>query len=612
MNNKKTIFLVSNGSCEKHSDNTLTKFTNTLPTIIETPENEKYEVAVESIGFSCLFRNIKLPENDFYPSFMLSNCMNSLISEENCADQICSKPLNLKYMMEVDDPNCYWYEGKFSEKYHTEEDLTTFFNSINREYNTNIKFVDGYLEFGREAEQPWYWVLVHPTLMETFGFESRMYLKFKNKNQFDFKSKYKHGDNLHVIVDHQGTKGLLWEKKVDARLVDYHGHLYFAFKIGIFTSFLKATKKDISQRNFPRVVKVQSENIEQQIFNSSFSNDMVVFCPDFVRNEDYYFHEFEYKQYVPVLNSTIKDFEIKLCDEDNYQLQLLPGVPTILKVDIRTMSKKRTFNVRLTSIKNKEFRDNKNYHFKVKLPNVLSLDKTWRVSLTSISHPNTFKTFLPHKNNRGILVRQSDANNATIKYATKIYNDTLYTVESIVFELKEFFNNNNFGEVSISEDNKLTVKFAKCGSFVASNNLLRVLGYSEKIDLKDNATQVFINRTNETLIVVNENSEDKYILKFGSPINLDFLKPNYMIAYTNFVESSIIGGVYSKILRVIPLINKEKGFVINEFKHNEYLELQNTDLSEIEIVLRSHDGEYVNFGTQEDVILNLEFTNSEE
>jgi hypothetical protein len=39
------------------------------------------------------------------------------------------------------------------------------------------------------------------------------------------------------------------------------------------------------------------------------------------------------------------------------------------------------------------------------------------------------------------------------------------------------------------------------------------------------------------------------------------------------------------------------------------LDLQNTEINEIEIELRSHDGEYIYFGNDQNVILNLEFSN---
>ena len=54
MSNINTLFLLSNRSSDTYPNNTLTKFTNKLPAPIDLESNTKYEVAVESIGFSCL------------------------------------------------------------------------------------------------------------------------------------------------------------------------------------------------------------------------------------------------------------------------------------------------------------------------------------------------------------------------------------------------------------------------------------------------------------------------------------------------------------------------------------------------------------------------------
>ena len=93
-------------------------------------------------------------------------------------------------------------------------------------------------------------------------------------------------------------------------------------------------------------------------------------------------------------------------------------------------------------------------------------------------------------------------------------------------------------------------------------------------------------------------------------MNLDYLKPNYIIVYTDIVSKTIIGGRLSNILKIVPIkSNNTDTYVISDFKHKEYYELQNTEITSIEINLRSHDGELVNFATNQSTILNLEFSN---
>jgi len=64
----KSVFLISNGSSNYFPKNTLTNFRNKLP---EDFDVNDYEVAVKSIGFSTVFKEIKTPENGF-PSFFIS------------------------------------------------------------------------------------------------------------------------------------------------------------------------------------------------------------------------------------------------------------------------------------------------------------------------------------------------------------------------------------------------------------------------------------------------------------------------------------------------------------------------------------------------------------
>jgi hypothetical protein len=139
---------------------------------------------------------------------------------------------------------------------------------------------------------------------------------------------------------------------------------------------------------------------------------------------------------------------------------------------------------------------------------------------------------------------------------------------------------------------------------VVSNYVLKVIGYTGPINNLSAGSRIVIDDANVYVKKINNN----YELEFKSDINTDMLKPDYMIAYSNIVSSTIIGGSYNKILRIIPIYKSEEDYVIKEFIHKEYIEIENTEISEIEIALRAHDGTYVNFATNKEIILNLEFT----
>ena len=65
------IYLLSNGSTNIFTNNSLTSFSNKLPSIFETNKNENIVVSVESIGFSTNFRNIHIPNGEKTPSILV-------------------------------------------------------------------------------------------------------------------------------------------------------------------------------------------------------------------------------------------------------------------------------------------------------------------------------------------------------------------------------------------------------------------------------------------------------------------------------------------------------------------------------------------------------------
>jgi len=104
-------------------------------------------------------------------------------------------------------------------------------------------------------------------------------------------------------------------------------------------------------------------------------------------------------------------------------------------------------------------------------------------------------------------------------------------------------------------------------------------------------------------------SEEKIEFCFQDVISLNLLDAKYICMYANFISPTILAGEYHKLLRIIPIRESKTGYVISEFKHKDFYELQNTEIKEIEIELRAHDGELINFKSKQNIILNLLFSN---
>jgi hypothetical protein len=623
-----TIFLISNGSLDTYPNNTLTNFKNKLPTILEHSENDNWCMGIESIGFSTNFRNIELPKNPEAPSFMLTNCQYKApkcpqmcvkeLSKTMCtvADDECLIKVDFKFQENEDNQFCWWEFYRFEDKFYTFEDMEVFFQRIRNKHEDAFIGLENDYRFtitnkDKNSTNNDLWILISDSMMSTFKIpkyhskESTDYFKKTGAGKYELVRKfYEQFEYVHNELPY---------------ITNFKGDKYYAFRlesekkteIPITLSGRRDNHISHPEKTFPTLIKVVSADVKQQIFNSSYSKDLLCFCPDFSQNDKYYFHEFENRQYVPLSNTNITDLNIKLLDHNNNPITLLKGVSTIVKLDIKKMEE-QFFNVRLTST-NVNSPNNTKSSFKVKLPNTLSLDRSWKVCLTSISHPNTFKTFMPDVFSRNILIRHKGVGGFFVTHQFTLQHKR-YTKDELVTTLDKVFRESQIGRVEYNTDlRRLECRFTKEDvQILASNYMLKIMGYNGTLDEVKGFTMVKMSE-HEHAITYNATDEVDKVYKphilwsLQLDVDVDYLRPDYIICYTNIVSPTVIGSLYSKILRIIPIKNNNSSYVITEFLHKEYLELQNTEVSEVEIELRAHDGTLIEFGFEQDVILNLEF-----
>jgi len=97
----------------------------------------------------------------------------------------------------------------------------------------------------------------------------------------------------------------------------------------------------------------------------------------------------------------------------------------------------------------------------------------------------------------------------------------------------------------------------------------------------------------------------------SNPINMEYFTPSYVMMYSNIVEPTIIGGNYSNILKIFPVITSEDEYVIHQFKHREFHSLLNNEVKNINLQFRTHSGDYIYFASDNYVIVDLIFSNFE-
>ena len=608
----KSICLISNACGDLYPENSLVDFKNRLPFVIEIGRNEGIEIALSYLGISNNFKNIPVPAKNL-PSFFITDCVETA-HEMNNLGEVVQLPVHFKFKDSEDASTipfkkCKWHQYNFEDKFYSLTDFEDFFKKVSEETNTNIKFADNKL-FVQGHKGHKFWIIMHKKMINYFNFKN-----FDPITHIEITD----DDPSIEVCNVETADGMLFV----LRKVFYKDQLYYAYQVrGRATIkerdyFLESAESNILKKRYPSVIKVTCDNLTPQVFNSTFSKDLIVFSPNFEEEADYSCIEFSSKQYIPISNTNISEFSIKLVDQDNELIPLLPGIATMLKVDLRLRrAEKKSFNIRLTSASNSEYPDNTNSIFKVKLPGPISVNRNWRVALSSISNPNTFATFLSDPDTRGFLIRELMPPTFIGKTIKLIIPDDrkVYTNQELVDYIDKNLKEVHIGSARL-EDGKCIFTFNNDVMIIMANPLLHMLGgtyfstkkFTRLIYTKSRAGEHDLIRGDYYFI---SGKDRPYNVGFQNIMNLNFLRPSYILVYANIVTKSIIGGTMSNILRVVPVkSNSDERYAITDFKHKDYYTLQNTEIDSIEINLRSHDGLPINFASFQDTIVNLEFSN---
>jgi len=596
------LYVISNANSDIYPDNTLTNFTNKLPTTFEF-SSEKYEIGIQSIGFASKFKNIKLPDNSKVPSLIVTNCqvkdrLGQCIDTELNKLYSCDVPVDFQIGESHD--LCQTWEYFLDDREYKIGDLEALCSKISNDTGLIAAIEDGRMSIRLHDIQmikfKFFWFMMHKSFKDSLGFDS-VHIASKQRNN---------NPNISEIMRHLEFVSINSKTHLE-RKARYKGEEYYVYLIskkpfksasGEITyddTCLVSTEFDLSEPFYPKYIRVVCDNIQPQIINNTHSKDLLIFSPDYTLQEDYTFKEIECIDFIPLLNQSLSTIKIQLLDEDNQHLQLYAGHATIIKLILRKMSNAKTFNIRLTSAPNNDFPDNKLSQFKVKLPAPVNLDKSWKVCVNTISHPSVFATFIDAKKGRSIIFTNYSTFDTT---RFEFHKGIVYTEEALVSQLDQWMGENGVGECERT-GNTISLKLNFKASIYMPASLAHILGYNGPIQ-KPFTT---INFINDSLKV-----GDKYVQNFELPMNLSYLRPNYIMLYSNIVKSTIIGGSFTKIMRIVPIVDSKFQYVLSEFKHRDYYELENYELNIIEVQLRSHDGKFINFGGGQDIILDLEFS----
>lgn len=595
---EQTVYVFSNASTIQHPDNTLTKFVNELPETLNIPKNENWYICAESVGFANNFSTVMLPENESLPCIRIYSFSNEII------DFVSDVELRGTVQGSTPGPNLKTSDsfGYHHYDYNTQENIfkdmlleaDIFFPSGNisvEDIRNSLKIINDknikidceavlnhpMVFYLREDSEKFYCLLFHENTVKTFGFSSTKICGITNIKDEKYYLIRLDNENVEICGDLKR-----WHKK------------------------------------FPEIIKIRCDEIEEQILNSKLTKDLVSFCPKMDEEMKYIFYEFQTRQYVKISNTILSKLSISFIDEYNLQIPLSKGVASFVKLNIKKMPLDYDrFNIRISSDTSKTNNNEESSSiFSTNMPYPYYLDPSWNVSLTSISFPSNFRPLPAEKKLRRIFT--SKISNENMKMEIKDFyipnkqynkgglilmlNEALKHIDSSFSLLAESINQ----DVNKKNDQNCYLMLKKKSFLMISHPIADILGFDISKASISNYNYVVVK--GDSISFVNPTEHD-VVIRMMKLMDVNILKPNYMMIYMDIIKPIIVGNTYSKLLRVVPYQHSENcDYNVQDFRHRENHPLENTLLKTIHVEIRSHTGELINFAEGKHIHMNLLFS----
>jgi len=255
-----------------------------------------------------------------------------------------------------------------------------------------------------------------------------------------------------------------------------------------------------------------------------------------------------------------------------------------------------SFHVRLSQIGNS---------FNTVLPQPLNLDHSWKCALTSMSFPGEFLPLPIDHNKRKVWYISSGSVIKAISLPNIQYSKNL-----LIQVINQFFRQSG-ASFNLENDRFLVSNGSgKKLNFGFSESIAHILGFDEKLnsDLVYNENFAYANLNGHVGVQL-KTLNVRNVPVFHKIVNIDHLRPCYLMVYANIIDHSVVGSQYLKLLRNVP-VHRHIGYDLHEFKQPEYHGLESTYFDSINIEIRDHTGELVNFIAKK-IVLNIKFSRDE-
>lgn len=550
--NTEYIYLVSNGSSDIYSENTLTSFKNDL-----IPRHvKKYEVALSEIIIDAKFTNPALPNDTTQP------CI------------ICCKmtPDIIKSKFDEIDPSekIFLQHRNYNKPFHFLKAITNASNLV----------VNGYkaILWTHDVRNNRFYFGLYKTKKEVIGDIDDFYLYM-----YEPLSKVLNANRLPQPFDTINLDGLFY----DVYKIRWREN-YFVIDM---------TESDLLKTSYKPNLLVSTSIIDNCYVNTKQAPILASFALE--EDNGLVKHiELENPLFCNVKSSDMSSIEIRILDDHLNPAKLEFGRATVLKLLLREKNLSRApimDDIKITVASNNiSDPENNPAQFKCDLSQRIQLyGNDWSVCLVSASIPNRFE--IPFEDSyRSLHFRLHTKDASKLVTRSVLLPKSLIDTEHIVKRINKFFDTTEelyafkdpmFGTLSIKSFIDVTI--------IMRGPLAYFLGFDH--EKKDNVGFTLDFLPGE-------------IVNFPFEVRFKEYLPHALFIYSDIVKSIEVSGKSLRLLKIIP-VNEEKRVtsLINfiEFKNLDFHEISCGSLSRLNFEIRDQSGKHCAFEENSTVLLNL-------
>ena len=289
-----------------------------------------------------------------------------------------------------------------------------------------------------------------------------------------------------------------------------------------------------------------------------------------------------------------------ICVNSNNLPNFIHGSPTYIQVVVRETEgrMKRPFNVFLDSddVKSKEmYPNNTNMNFTIDLPERMSFNRRWNVTLKSLIIPNTLYNICDDL----FYIKYIQFGKGSLNTTLQIKNGCYRSISLLIREIQSIF-----------DSNKIPLKIKDYGG-----RIIIMYKYWRK---KMTERQLYLSPYLAFMLGYNGKLEMGQFLNFSvlkeylapHEFNIHLLTPRSLVVCCDIVDDTIFGAQHVKLLRLVTNNIKPNLDILSfDFFQNEYVDLNVKEFKNISIRIADVTGNTVKSETTIPTRMQLVFTN---